>query len=377
MEELLSESTCLSQNSGDPTQSAGVDVTETSSLVLSREGVRPTQAAADPGSSLWLAARSETQVNSPLARGRSNPAPHWSLAVLSLSLGLPLLTLSSCGDLGEDKDKTAEARPTPAPTPDPRALDSIPKPEDDHRVVDLEELAEPCSEDEEDTAREIRVDNVAIVQFCRNRKWGNPFFEGSSVRCMHLGFTPVITEDQRGVSCRNAQGVISLNTQWHPSGRGLEGCEAGEFNRWFPALDRDGVRIALRCTELGRFDGLEPKTRFKCADSDLSFKLVYINDGEGVACRRDDGVRQVYTLFTAQLGTYLSNANCPKRDQWEYYKSRDGRVCAGSCDATDDQVPGVFINQNSPGSTLCCPFGEQVQIGTDRLSASCVASPEF
>ncbi len=285
--------------------------------------------------------------------------------------------ISACGDQGDDTANNIV--PEPEPKPEPIVQDSdaeaAPPPEPDHRVVNLEELAAPCAEDEEDTARLIRSDNVDIVQFCRNRQWGNPFFEGSSMRCMDLGFTPVITEDKFGVSCRNANGVISLNTQWKPSGRGLEACEVTEANRWFRAFDKDGVRIALRCTEMGRFDGLMPKTRFKCADSDLSYKLTFINDGEGVACMRDDGNKQIYTLFTAQLGTYLSNANCPKQNQWEYYKARDGRICGGRCDATDDQVPGLFINQNSPGSSMCCPFGEEIEIAADKASAACVTPP--
>ena len=192
------------------------------------------------------------------------------------------------------------------------------------------------------------------------------------MRCLDLGFEPVLTDDTFGVSCRNADGVVSLNTQWKPSGKGLELCETTEVNRWFPAFDKDGVRIALRCNEMGRFDGLQPKTRIKCADLDLSYKLVYINQGEGVACRRDDGSKQIYSLLTAQLGTYLSNANCPKQDQWEYYKSRDGRMCGGKCDATDDQVPGLFINQNSPGSSLCCPYNEAININSDKSVAECL-----
>lgn len=269
---------------------------------------------------------------------------------------------ASCGDKKDEE-------PTPAPKTDDA------KPEQDHRNVDLEKIAAPCAETEEDTVRIISVDNVPIVQFCRDRLWGNPYFEGSSMRCMDLGFIPQVTEDKRGVSCRNAQGVISLNTHWYPSGRGLEACDPSEFNRWFEAFDRDGVKIALRCTEMGRLDGLQPKTRFKCADADLSYRLVYINEGQGVACRRDDGDVQIYSLFTAQLGTYLSNANCPMPDKWEYYKSRDGRVCAGKCDATDDQVPGLFINQNSPGSTLCCPFNEKVTLNPDKTAASCQPLP--
>ena len=275
--------------------------------------------------------------------------------------------LSSCGDKKDDVPIV-----TASPTPKNSAADQIP--EKDQRTVDLKKLAAPCHEDEEDTARIISVDNVSVVQFCRNREWGNPYFEASSMRCMDLGFQPLLTEDKRGVSCRNASNagsIVSLNTQWAPSGRGLEACDTEEFNKWHIAFDRDGVKVALRCTEMGRFDGLQPKTRFKCADADQSYKLVLINDGEGVACRRDDNQQQIYSLFTAQLGTYLSNANCPKLDQWEYYKSREGRLCAGKCDAYDDQVPGIFINQNSPGSNLCCPINEVPEILSDKSSASC------
>jgi hypothetical protein len=294
-----------------------------------------------------------------------------SALALRLALGMIGISLVAGGIVSCGAEKTKKESAAPTPTPRSNG-DSNAKPETDQRVVDLAKLAAPCAENEEDTARLISSDNVPIVQFCRNRKWGNPYFEASSVRCLHIGFIPTITEDKRGVSCRNAQGLVSLNTQWKPSGQGLEACDAGEMNKWFSALDKDGVRIALRCTGLGVFDGQQPKTRFLCADSDPSYRLVFINEGEGVACRRDDGPKQIYSLFTAQLGTYLANANCPKRDQWEYYKQRDGRTCAGKCDATDDQVPGLFINQNSPGSTVCCPFGVNVEVATDRGSARCL-----
>ena len=286
--------------------------------------------------------------------------------------GSVTLAVWACG-----KDDKKNTDPQPASTPPPKNDDAKPKNEDvtplrDSRNVDLTKISTPCKENDEDLAKIISVDNVPVVQFCRNRQWGNPYFDASSMRCMDLGFTPVITEDKRGVSCRNSGGTVSLNTQWGPSGRGLEACNPKEYNRWYSAFDRDGVRVALRCTEMGRFDGLQPKTRFKCSDSDLSYKLVFINEGEGVACRRDDKALQTYSFFTAQLGTYLSNANCPKPNEWEYYKSREGRICAGKCDATDDQVPGLFINQNSPGSTVCCSVNEAVLVNGDKSGASCV-----
>jgi hypothetical protein len=263
------------------------------------------------------------------------------------------------------------------PNPAPKSGDAKPKAkpaeQKDLRNTDLLALAAPCKEDEENTARLIKVDNEWVAQFCKNRKWGNPYVEASSFKCRSLGFRPYLTEDKTGVSCRNIDGeVVSLETRWYPAGEGLELCNPAEYNLWFDARDREGRHIALRCDETGRFDGRTERTKFACNDPDRAYKTTRVQAGAGVACLNDQGIT---SLLTYEGANTLTNSNCVDEGKWVLYKARTGRLEAAKCEAQELPAPGLFLNLSSPDGTFRCNAGEIPAITEDGQDVSCVAAP--
>lgn len=280
-----------------------------------------------------------------------------------------LASFVGCGAKDDKSDKTT----APAPQPQqPQAPQNAPKDSDAEKQTDLKntdllKIASPCKEDEENTGRVIKVDNEPVAQFCKNRMWGNPWVDASSFKCQALGFVPVLTDDKTGVSCRNAQGVVSLKTRWYPSGRGLELCNPSEYNLWMLARDTEGYHIAVRCEESGVLDGSGDRTRFACDDPDRSYSTKLVGDGKGVACMND--ANQV-SLLTNDGDNYMINSNCPSLGSWMIVKDRNGRKLAARCEAFEPPAPGRFLNLSASG-TRFCGEGEEPVLKSDGSEATC------
>jgi|GEM_PF-4090835 len=303
-----------------------------------------------------------------MKRNTLHPAASFTMlcAVSTLST---VLVLAACGD-----KKSADPAPAaaPTPTPEPKAADSK-SVQPDLKNTDLLALAAPCKEDEENTGRVIKVDNEPIAQFCENRKWGNPYVEASSFKCRAIGFSPVLTDDKTGVSCRNPAGVVSLNTRWYPSGEGLEMCNPGETNLWMPARDREGKHIALRCDESGMLDGSSTYTKFACNDPDRAYQTILLDAGRGVTCRNEE--LAITSLITADGANYLTNSNCETPGTWVLYKSRQGKIEAAKCEAEALPALGTFLNLSSVDGTFSCDAGKVPSISGDGLTVTCIVSP--